>query len=535
MKLLNKINLGSSAKHATGQVKNLGLLKDKRFWLISLVIMALFVLSRFLYLGARPIHHDEGMLSYFAYQLTSAKSYIYTPQIHGPVLFYLTALVFKFSVSNAAVRVSTALCGVILGLVALEGFKKESPKIAYSVAIMFLISPILIYYSRFLVHTAIVILFNLAFVLSLRAFFKKFKPLYLFLSAAFLSLAFGTSETSYIFVAILVAFIPVYYLLSKKSFLENFKRLKVYTKGNAFDVFSAVLIFAIVWLLLYSVGLTNLDSLKISLPAPWIVNTGLGFWLAQHKVHLGSQPWFYYLMLALVYEIVSLFAFLIYLPRVLKEKNPFELFLVWWTVGSFIGFSWAGEKFPWLFLPSLLPLVLSAGYFIGKYWQETKKYLQIIIIILGLWTIFVAVRLNFTGSYDTRELPVYVQTPKSFEQLADKVKQVCSGKSVECAVVDAKITWPLAWDFNGINRLEDFSDSTKIKTDETKYLFVEPGSVVPVYIDDNYTKTSIQLRDWWVPDKYKDLSSLVDYAKYFFTRRIWNDKGGYNIDFYEKK
>ena len=515
MKLIKKINL--------------------KFVLISVLILALFVLSRFLFLGARPVHHDEGMLSYFAYQLTASKSYIYTPQIHGPILFYLTALVFKFSVSSAAVRVSTALCGIVLGLIALLGFRKESPRTAYAVAAMFLISPSLIYFSRFLVHTSIVIIFNLAFVLSLRNFFKTFKPLHLFLSAGFLALAFGTSETSYIFVAITVAFIPILFLLNKKSFLEYWKKFCSYARVNLFDIFSAILIFAIMWLLVYSVGLTNIESLKISLPNPFSPGNGLGFWLSQHKVQLGGQPWFYYLLLSLVYEIVALFGFLIYLPRVFKQKKPFELFLVWWTVGSFIGFSWAGEKFPWLFLPSLLPLVLSSGYFIGKYWQDTKRYLQIILAVLALWTVFVAIRLNYVGSYDTRELLVYVQTPKSFEEVEQGIKQKCQGQGVECVVVDAKITWPLAWDFNGMNRLEDFSQSSQIQADLTKYILVEPNSVVPDYINDNYTKTSVQLRDWWVPDKYKDLSSISDSLNYFVTRRIWNDKGGYNIDLYEKK
>jgi uncharacterized protein (TIGR03663 family) len=133
---------------------------DKKYWLISAGILILFVLSRFLFLGARPIHHDEGMLAYFADQIITAKNYIYTPQIHGPVLFYISALFFKFSTSNAALRGAMALTGVLLGLASLIYLKKESKFIAYLVAIMFLVSPNLIYYSRFLVHTGIVVLFN---------------------------------------------------------------------------------------------------------------------------------------------------------------------------------------------------------------------------------------------------------------------------------------------------------------------------------------------------------------------------------------
>ena len=485
-------------------------------------------------MGARPAHHDEGMLAYFAHQLIASKSYNYTPQIHGPILFYLTAIFLKFSQSAAAIRVSTASCSVILGLAALLYFRKESKFIAYSVATMLLISPLLIYFSRFLVHTSIVILFNFCFVLSLRNFFKSFKPIHLFLSAAFLGLAFGTSETSYIFVAVLVLFIPVFLIFNKKTFVSFWRKTIDFCRKNIFDLLSAVLIFAIVWLMVYSVGLTNLESFRISLPNPFDPTSGLGFWLKQNPVRLGGQPWFYYIMLAVVYELPALVAFLVYLPRVFAGRKPFELFLVWWTVGSFIGYSWAGEKFPWLFLPSLLPLTVASGYFLGKYWTSSKRFLQIIFVVLLLWTIFVGVRLNYFGSYDTRELPVYVQTPKDFEQLEKTMKKTCQGKSIQCIVVDAKITWPLAWDFNQISRLEDFTTNSQIPG-ETEYLLVDPGSTSPANLEEKYTKRQVQLRDWWVPTKYKDSDSISDYINYFLYRKIWNDKGGFDINFYEKK
>jgi uncharacterized protein (TIGR03663 family) len=499
-------------------IKNL----DKKFWLIGLAIMALFVLSRFLFLGARPIHHDEGMLAYFAHQIIAAKTYIYTPQIHGPVLFYLTALVFKFSISNAAVRVSMAICGVILGLVALIYLRKESKIITYSTALMLLVSPDLIYYSRFLVHTGIVV------------FFKTYKSIHLFLASGFLALAFGTSETSYILVAIIVGFIPVLLLTNRKDFVSYWKTTIKFFKENIFDLLSAILIFAIVWLLVYSVGLTNLDSLKISLPNPFDQSSGLGFWLKQHPVKLGGQPWFYYIMLTLVYEILALVAFLAYLPKVFINRRPFEIFLVWWVLGSFIGYSWAGEKFPWLFLPPLLSILVASSYFIGTYWKSTAKYLKIIFAILFLWTIFVAIRLNYLGPYDTREFPVYVQTPKSFQNLENDIKQKCQGKSGECVVLDTQITWPIAWDLNGSNRLEDFSENSQISED-TEYMFVEPNSKVPTDLDKRFNKREVQLRDWWVPEKCTEISCTGKYLNYFFTRKIWNDKGGFNIDLYEKK
>jgi uncharacterized protein (TIGR03663 family) len=427
-----------------------------------------------------------------------------------------------------------ALTGVLLGLASLIYLKKESKFIAYLVAIMFLVSPNLIYYSRFLVHTGIVVLFNFCFIFSLRNFFKTYKSIHLFLASAFLSLAFGTSETSYILIAIVALFIPVYLLVNFKSFKQIWRRTIKFVKENVFDLLSAILIFAIVWLLVYSVGLTNIESLKISLPNPFDPNSGLGFWLKQHPVKLGGQPWFYYLLLTLVYEILPLIAFIVYLPRVIINRRPFELFLAWWVIGTYVGFSWAGEKFPWLFLPSLLSILVAASYYMGVYWKETKIYLKVIFAVLFIWTIFVAVRLNFLGPDDTRELPVYVQTPKPFEKLENDLKQKCQGKPIECVVLDAQITWPIAWTLNRYNRLEDFSENSQIG-DSTEYMFVDPNSKVPVDLDSRFKKSDVQLRDWWVPEKCSNFNCLGRYINYYFTRVIWNEKGGFNIDFYEKK
>lgn len=65
-------------------------------WIVAgFVILVLAFLSRLVMLGAHPLHHDEGMLSYFAWKLATEGSYTYTPQIHAPVLFYVQAILFK--------------------------------------------------------------------------------------------------------------------------------------------------------------------------------------------------------------------------------------------------------------------------------------------------------------------------------------------------------------------------------------------------------------------------------------------------------
>jgi uncharacterized protein (TIGR03663 family) len=116
----------------------------------------------------------------------------------------------------------------------------------------------------------------------------------------------------------------------------------------------------------------------------------VGYWLGQHEVARGSQPWFYYVIVGGLYEFLAILVgvpAMIAVARRLRtreralvpaddlpaEGTPladetrrlFFAFTLWWTVGSWIGFGWAGERMPWLLAHQVLPLMLLAGWAIG--------------------------------------------------------------------------------------------------------------------------------------------------------------------------
>lgn len=128
---------------------------------------------------------------------------------------------------------------------------------------------------------------------------------------------------------------------------------------------------------------------------------GLAYWIAQHGVQRGNQPPYYYVLIGLLYE---------YLPIVLSavgsaetvrhtlrwasratppgdnsEPQPaqgadaaslidvgFPLFLVGWTVLSWIAYSYAGEKMPWLLVHIVLPSTFLGGWGLGKFLERMK-------------------------------------------------------------------------------------------------------------------------------------------------------------------
>jgi uncharacterized protein (TIGR03663 family) len=104
----------------------------------------------------------------------------------------------------------------------------------------------------------------------------------------------------------------------------------------------------------------------------------LGYWLGQHEVARGSQPWFYYLMLSAVYEPLALLAALgggLWLLR-REARRPSHLgvvrgLLAWWVLSSFVAYSWAGEKMPWLLVHMAMPMALLGGWALSRVWAAS--------------------------------------------------------------------------------------------------------------------------------------------------------------------
>ena len=79
----------------------------------------------------------------------------------------------------------------------------------------------------------------------------------------------------------------------------------------------------------------------------------------------GSQPWYYYFIVISVYEFlpwtVAIGASFYYALR----GDVFTRFLAFWAVATFIAYTLAGEKMPWLTVNIVLPMIVLAGKALG--------------------------------------------------------------------------------------------------------------------------------------------------------------------------
>lgn len=114
-------------------------------------VLLYLLVTRFYALAERPLHHDESLFAYYAYQIYMGRGYNYMPILHGPVLQYLNAFFFLlFGDSDTVMRLPAAVGGV--GLVAALWLWRPllpAPAVA-TAAVLWILSPSLTCYSRFL-------------------------------------------------------------------------------------------------------------------------------------------------------------------------------------------------------------------------------------------------------------------------------------------------------------------------------------------------------------------------------------------------
>ncbi len=117
--------------------------------------------------------------------------------------------------------------------------------------------------------------------------------------------------------------------------------------------------FYVPYALLYTSFFTDLDGFY---SGHW---NALDYWLGQQNEARGEQPWFYYLMLLPAYEFLPLVFAAPALFYYAIKGDVFRRFLVFWFFAVVFGYSWAGEKMPWLSVNTALPVVIIGALFLA--------------------------------------------------------------------------------------------------------------------------------------------------------------------------
>ncbi|MEP6986985.1 MAG: flippase activity-associated protein Agl23, partial [Chloroflexota bacterium] len=289
---------------------------------IYIVILLLAIFTRFYNLGARTMSHDESLHTKFSWDLYKNGVFAHTPLMHGPILFHMTALdYFLFGDNDFTARIYPAVLGILMVMFPLL-FRRWIGKWATLLAsVMFLISPLILYYNRYIREDTPSIFFTLIMVYCLLMYLngppnlrRKARWLYGFSAAMLASLA--TKEVAFMYIGIFFAILFLYWLVRVGQYywhlpgksLFYFLSITVLLGGVA-----ALAFYVIVGVIPLSATLAQSGTADFASLIKWsltavvsmlLIIIGTMLWMSRRAE--GRKPWIDVLpMLALIVVITS--------------------------------------------------------------------------------------------------------------------------------------------------------------------------------------------------------------------------------------
>jgi len=557
--------------------------------LYALLILIALVM-RLWALDARAISHDESLHAIYSWYLATGQGYEHNPMMHGPFQFFGNALIFRiFGDSDFTARLLPAIFGT--ALVALPYFLRRQLGRwgALAVAILLAFSPLLLYYSRYARNDIYSVFWGLLLVICMWRYFGERKARYLYIGAAALGLSFCTKEVSYITVGILALFLlivaarelvsrvrrrfdlrelsaPAEFLILigtlslplYSAFIQlipgvelpgGFHWAKLLTLGLLFSISVAVglrwdwrrwlisaLIFYGIFTLLYTSFFTNTAGFASGI---W---GSIDYWVEQHGVARGGQPWYYYLVLVPIYEFLPLtFASIGAIYYTIKG-NLFSRFLVYWAVVSLLLYSFSGEKMPWLSLHIVLPVILLGGMFIGRLFQAfdwkgarawaVRGVTVLALLLLFSFSVHIALQESYQRSDEPPQMLLYAgisaDVPQIMSQIEGLAEERGEGKEM-WITVDSPLTWAWYWYLRDYENV-DYPDLSAIDHPPAgTVLLLEAGheSAAQLYLD-KYGEGQRFRYLTWFPEEYRDFD-LGWWWSYFLYRETegpyWSREG----------
>lgn len=176
---------------------------------IVIVLTLATLLSRLWLLGARVMSHDESLHVYYSWLLATGKGFVHNPMMHGPFLFESTALMdVLFGASDFTSRLVPVILGTVIVIFVPRLLKPWLGQMgALVTSALLLISPFILYFSRYIRHDILVITWSLLAVIAIFRYLEDRSERDLILLAAALALMLSTMEIAFIYLAIFASFL----------------------------------------------------------------------------------------------------------------------------------------------------------------------------------------------------------------------------------------------------------------------------------------------------------------------------------------
>jgi len=401
-----------------------------------LLLLTVAVITRFYMLTARPMDHDESIHAYLAYVLMKYHTYKYDPAFHGPFLYFSTALLFKlFGDSELVARTVPALFS-ILGIISAYKMRRWMGKGAYVFSLIMLISPSILYYSRY-DRNDLILLGSFLFVIYCYFMYNETRrERYVYLAILFITIMLCSKENAYIYLFTLLTFIAGYGI--KEEGIGYLRRiLKPSRRGIRIAVISS-LIFLSIYVTLY----TSLFSDPSGLERATIGAVRYWFMISGKRDHW--KPIYYYSEIIAQYEFMPLILSIISIPMFFRSKRTkFECFSAHWLLISIIAYHLLSHKVPWLTVHLVAPMAMFGSLYIDR--LDSKPF-RLALAILTAATVVTSFYVTYIDYNDAvNQMLIYIQVQPPAVKLADKIIELYKEGYKVVVYEPTNDYWPLPW------------------------------------------------------------------------------------------
>ncbi len=528
--------------------------------LFALVVLAT-AFVRFYHLNLKLFHHDEAIHAWFSWELLTKGTYTYDPMYHGPILYYITAGMFRiFGDSDLVGRLVPALLGVLIVVLVYFvyrlGYLDQRQSLLAGLLIM--LSPDLVYFSRFLRHDIFMLFFTFLLVVAVLYYIERKQLRFAALAGLSAGLALSCKEEMPLIIILFGAYF-LYLVVRKKVTLPP-------TKVFLRDLAVAVLIVAGVMAVLYSFFGLHVDTLWTG-PVKAIEH-----WLSMHnQQRLGGPPYFYVLLFGL-YEVpivilagASVVSYAVLRlrgrararlaaaaaeideltgvapatpkPPAVDRRNEFFIFCLVWMAGTMLMYGYIGEKVPWLIIQQLLPMCLAATWCLREKPPEERvvrhdawKWVTVAFIVFSVFAPIYGLGLAYTTHHvqfvreDISEPIVQVQNSEDLRGVFADMN------AADRVVIASQNYWPLPWYFRGdrwdkIQFYGNRIDESAVLAQDPDVVLADSGSSYASL--PGYDRRTVKLNYW-----YSHYDNQDRIPEYYFKRD--GKLGSMNLDVFTR-
>jgi len=473
------------------------------------LILALAAFLRFLLLGIKPPHFDEGINGWFVDQVMKNGFYRYDPtNYHGPLHFYVLLLFQSLFGRNVwALRLPVVLVSIACVWLALKFEPLVGRAVSRIAALAMAVSPGFVFYGRYAIHEVWLQLFSMIFILGLLGLWRRGTLTYLWYAGMGLTGMILTKETYAIHVACALLAIPTLaasYALNRVPDVKPEKQT-----WSWIDLAMVVIVGGFAVIFFYSGTFFNWSGVKglyLAFKA-WTETGAAG--------HGHEKAWDYWLKIMgptwevgradfLGYELPMLVGLILCL-FCQKFKDLSLRYLAIYGVGSFVAYSYVKYKTPWCVISFGWPFLFVFGGAILLVRPKHLRLAQRIIGVLLAISLGSSIWLNYFRCSSPDEPYAYVQTYNDMFKLTKPLLTLAKRDPSNYHLIGHLIrssVYPLPWVLGDFDRVGYYEGSMPPNLDGD-FLLVQQDKIKDVEskLKGTYYTEMMTLRNYQDPSK----------------------------------